>query len=64
MGKRVAYIQKARNTVNNTKYRVHWGKIMSTHGHAGVVRANFSKNLPSKAMGAKMRVMLYPNKTV
>jgi large subunit ribosomal protein L35Ae len=64
LGKRVAYIHKAKNTVNNTRYRVQWGKVVRTHGHAGAVRCHFAKNLPPRAMGATIRVMLYPNKTV
>ena len=63
-GKRVAYIFKAKNTVNNTRYRVMWGKVINTHGHAGVVRASFRKNLPPRAIGSTVRVMLYPNKSV
>lgn len=63
-GKKVAYIQKVKNTVNNTRYRVQWGKVMVPHGNAGAVRCNFAKNLPSKAMGGKVKVMLYPNKTL
>ena len=61
LGRRVAYIFKAKNTVNNSRFRVHWGKIINTHGHAGVVRAKFLRNLPAQAMGATVRVMLYPN---
>ena len=64
LGKRVAYIQKAKNTVNNTRYRVQWGTVMSTHGHAGKVRVHFRKNLPPRAMGSTVRVMLYPNRSV
>ena len=63
-GKRVAYIQKVKNTVNNTRYRVQWGKVMVPHGNIGAVRCTFAKNLPSKAMGGRVRVMLYPNKTI
>jgi large subunit ribosomal protein L35Ae len=64
LGKRVAFITKAHKIVNNTKFRVHWGKIVTTHGHNGVVRAKFLKNLPPQAMGSVVRVMLYPNKTI
>ena len=64
LGKRVAYIHKAKNTVNNTRYRVSWGKVIKTHGHAGSVRVSFTKNLPARAMGSTVRVMLYPNKSV
>jgi large subunit ribosomal protein L35Ae len=63
-GKRVAYIFKAKNTKNNTKFRVMWGTIARAHGHNGLVRAKFRKNLPAKAMGGPLRVMLYPNRTI
>jgi large subunit ribosomal protein L35Ae len=64
LGKRVAYVFRAKNNVNNTRFRVHWGTVIKTHGHYGAVRVSFRKNLPPRAMGAKVRVMLYPNKTV
>merc|ERR1712224_309338 len=62
LGRRVAYVFRAKNTVNNTKFRVHWGTVVNTHGHQGAVRVHFKRNLPPRAMGAKVRVMLYPNK--
>ena len=62
-GKRVAYIFKAKNTVNNTRYRVRWGRVINLHGHHGQVRARFAKNLPPAAMGSTVRVMLYPNRS-
>ncbi len=60
MGKRVAYVYKAKKIRKNTKFRVIWGKIIAPHGSNGVVRAKFKKNLPPRAMGAILRVMLYP----
>ena len=63
LGKRVAYIWKAKKTVNNTRFRVSWGKVVNTHGHQGAVRVSFRRNLTARAMGAKVRVMLYPNKS-
>ena len=63
-GKRVAYIFKAKTVRNNTKFRTIWGRIVKAHGNSGVVRASFARNLPAKAMGATLRVMLYPNRTV
>ena len=63
-GKRVAYIWKAKNTVNNTRFRSIWGKVVNTHGAKGVVRARFARNLPPRAIGATLRVMLYPNNTI
>lgn len=64
LGKRVAYVYKVKNNVNNTRYRCRWGKVIGTHGSSGVVRVKFSKNLTARAMGSTVRVMLYPNKTV
>ena len=64
LGKRVAYVYKVKNNVNNTRYRCLWGKVMNTHGHNGAVRCAFRKNITPSAMGALLRVMLYPNKTL
>nr|AFR90233.1 L35a ribosomal protein [Sterkiella nova] len=63
-GKRVAYIYKAKNTVNNTRFRTIWGKIAKAHGNNGLVRAKFARNLPPRAMGATLRVMLFPNRAI
>jgi large subunit ribosomal protein L35Ae len=58
---RVAYIYKAKSLKNGTKYRAIWGRITRPHGTAGSVRAQFAKNLPPKALGGPVRVMLYPS---
>lgn len=58
LGKRIAYIYK----VKNGGFKVMWGRVARSHGNRGVVRAKFSKNLPPKAMGAPVRVMLYPSR--
>jgi len=63
-GKRVAYIYKAKSVRNNTKFRAIWGRIVKSHGNNGLVRAQFAKNLPPRAMGSILRVMLYPNRSV
>merc|ERR1719356_1798743 len=61
LGKRVAYVYKAKKEVKNSKYRVLWGKIRRPHGQAGVVRAKFRKAMPPKAFGGPCRVMMYPS---
>lgn len=65
LGKRVAYIYKAKTVRNNTKFRTIWGRITKAHGNTGGVRAKFQRNLPPRAIGTStLRVMLYPNKTI
>ncbi|KRX07609.1 Translation protein, beta-barrel domain [Pseudocohnilembus persalinus] len=62
LGKRVAYVYQAKNTKLNTKYRAIWGRITKIHGNNGTVVGRFSSNLPPRAMGSILRVMLYPNR--
>ncbi|KAJ6252583.1 ribosomal protein L35A [Anaeramoeba flamelloides] len=61
LGKKVAYVYNASRHHNGSNVRTIWGKITSSHGNSGIVRAKFKRNLPAIAMGKKVRVMLYPS---
>eukprot|EP00457_Paulinella_chromatophora_P016269 gb/GEZN01017033.1/.p1 GENE.gb/GEZN01017033.1/~~gb/GEZN01017033.1/.p1 ORF type:complete len:127 (-),score=16.95 gb/GEZN01017033.1/:275-655(-) len=66
LGKRVAFIYKAKRKQmkirgRESNYRCIWGRVRRAHGANGVVRCRFRKNLPPRAMGATVRVMLYPS---
>ncbi|KAL4188481.1 hypothetical protein AMTRI_Chr08g202550 [Amborella trichopoda] len=62
LGKRMAYIYKAKVKKNGSHYRCIWGKVNRPHGNSGVVRAKFKSNLPPRSMGAKVRVFMYPSR--
>ena len=61
LGKRVCFIYKAQKEIRGSKFRTIWGRVTRAHGSSGSVRAKFQRNLPPTAMGAQVRVMLYPS---
>ncbi|KAG0260098.1 60S ribosomal protein L33A [Mortierella polycephala] len=62
LGKRVAFVYRAKREVNGSKIRCVWGRITRTHGGSGAVKARFRNNLPAKSFGASVRVMMYPSR--
>lgn len=63
LGHRVLYIYRApeKKDPRTAKpiLRVIPGKITSTHGNNGTVRVRFSPNLPPRAFGKRVRVMMW-----
>ncbi|KAI0796084.1 60S ribosomal protein L33-A-like protein [Abortiporus biennis] len=61
LGKRVAYVYRAKKEIGGSKVRVIWGRVTRPHGNNGVVKSKFASNIPPHAFGASVRVMLFPS---
>ncbi|KAH7292002.1 hypothetical protein KP509_29G046500 [Ceratopteris richardii] len=62
LGKRIAYVYKAKTKKNGTLYRAIWGRVTKPHENSGIVRAKFRKNLPPSSLGGRVRVFMYPSR--
>merc|ERR1711881_247489 len=62
LGKKIMYMYRAKTEKDGSRFRVMWGKVCRAHGTSGIVRAKFTKNLPPSALGAPVRVMLFPSR--
>jgi large subunit ribosomal protein L35Ae len=60
-GKRVVYVFKSSSSKAN-RFKTIWGRIATTHGNNGKVLARFATNLPPRAIGSTLRVMLFPQR--
>merc|ERR1712146_238196 len=63
LGKKIMYMYRTMTAdKEGNRFRVMWGKVCRPHGTSGIVRAKFTKNLPPSALGAPVRIMLFPSR--
>merc|ERR1711988_1117245 len=62
LGKKIMYMYRTKTEKDGTRFRVMWGKVCRAHGTSGIVRAKFKNNLPPSALGAPVRIMLFPSR--
>ena len=59
LGKRVAYVYRAKQEIAGSAVRVIWGRVTRPHGNSGVVKSKFRSDLPLHAFGESVHVMLH-----
>merc|ERR1712118_297850 len=62
LGKKIMYMYRTKTVKDGTRFRVMWGKVCRAHGTSGTVRAKFTRILPPSALGAPVRIMLFPSR--
>merc|ERR1712178_48297 len=62
LGKKIMYMYRTKTEKDGTRFRVMWGKVCRAHGTSGIVRAKFKNTLPPSALGAPVRIMLFPSR--